>query len=452
MASLVYREQRAMIIDDAQPHQQVGGTCYAYAVATIIVLSLKRIVGRKVPPYETILNPLIRRYGRDGAFTPEVLRDICPSYRLHCRRVDDMKTVLEGLRAGRPYVASFRLGPKEWANFERFFRHHRNGVLTKAVLDAPLSPGDREPHEDARGHRHAVVLLSANGRQLTFMNSWGKDWGDGGRFTIEDEKVLPLRFLDVYWNESELLPEERQAWRERKERYMADIRNARAKIRSPAGRFEVNFAPAPDDPLNGMIASLTEQCGGNVHDYGFVEVTSSPPLCDEDFCAPKNVADLKRPSYFVSQFRDTAEAIQHAPNNWVCYDFKQRAVVPTHYSIRSCANTELGRDSVNPKCWAVEGSMTGSEWNEIDHRENSGDLNRRNITCTYEVENSVLCRFVRFVNIGRNHAGNDCLCIAGFEIFGSMIDTTTKSARPPPPPHSPGLPPQAPSARPDFPP
>jgi hypothetical protein len=32
------------------------------------------------------------------------------------------------------------------------------------------------------------------------------------------------------------------------------------------------------------------------------------------------------------------------------------------------------------------------------------------------------CRFIRLVNIGRNHDGEDCLCISAWEIFGSLIE------------------------------
>jgi len=27
--------------------------------------------------------------------------------------------------------------------------------------------------------------------------------------------------------------------------------------------------------------------------------------------------------------------IEHTRNNWICYDFKNRIIIPTHYTIRS---------------------------------------------------------------------------------------------------------------------
>ena len=36
--------------------------------------------------------------------------------------------------------------------------------------------------EEAGGH--SVVLVSNENGNLSFINSWGEDWGDGGFFTI----------------------------------------------------------------------------------------------------------------------------------------------------------------------------------------------------------------------------------------------------------------------------
>jgi hypothetical protein len=89
----------------------------------------------------------------------------------------------------------------------------------------------------------------------------------------------------------------------------------------------------PSDPLDGIIAHLTRQCGGNVHDRDVVVVTSSPPETDKDRDAAKNVADFKVDSVFCSVRNNGA--VPHTRNNWICYDFKEKRVVPTHYSIRS---------------------------------------------------------------------------------------------------------------------
>jgi hypothetical protein len=172
--------------------------------------------------------------------------------------------------------------------------------------------------------------------------------------------------------------------------------------------------------LDGIIAFLSRKCGGNVHDKGIVNVTCSGILNDDSWFCAKNAADLKAGSAFASSFRRKSEQIEHAPNNWICYDFKKSQVIPTHYSIRSYYVG--GWNNCNLKSWVIEASMDGRNWTRIDHKENNFDLNGANVTRAYEVSNKELCRYVRLVNIGRNHSGSDSIWISSFEIFGSLIE------------------------------
>jgi hypothetical protein len=175
-------------------------------------------------------------------------------------------------------------------------------------------------------------------------------------------------------------------------------------------------------PLEGIVAHLTNKCGGNVHECEQVVVTSSPPLRDDPAHAAKNVADFATDSAFRSAARDARQNIPDAPNNWICYDFRQRRVIPGWYSIQSdCTG---GTNTANLRSWVVEASMTGNdgEWAEIDRKSNNSDLNAKGAVQTFPVAGKTVCRFVRLVNIGRNHAGNDALCLSAFEIFGSLME------------------------------
>jgi hypothetical protein len=85
------------------------------------------------------------------------------------------------------------------------------------------------------------------------------------------------------------------------------------------GRYGFNI---PD----GIIAHLTRECGGNVHDRQIVDITrgsfeketygTNPPsrAYDND-CAAKNAADLETVSCFISAYRMKKEAIPHTRNN-----------------------------------------------------------------------------------------------------------------------------------------
>jgi hypothetical protein len=168
------------------------------------------------------------------------------------------------------------------------------------------------------------------------------------------------------------------------------------------------------DVPDGIIAHLTRECGGNVHDQNVVEVTSPKPENPGD--VGKNVADMESASYFYSVYRHRSADIPHTRNNWVCYDFKKRRIVPTHYTVR----TSLGRAHL--KSWLVETSADGQTWQEVDHRENNEQLNHPNCAGTFAVAGGVECRFIRLVNIGKNHNNNDTLMISAWEIFGTLLE------------------------------
>jgi hypothetical protein len=125
---------------------------------------------------------------------------------------------------------------------------------------------------------------------------------------------------------------------------------------------------------------------------------------------------LETVSIFQSAFRWKEEDIQHTKNNWICYNFKERRIVPTHYTIRT-----NGWGS-HLKSWLVETSADGTRWREGSREEENDQLNSSFFTGTFPVAGAGECRFIRLVNIGRNHYGSDSLLISAWEIFGSLLD------------------------------
>jgi hypothetical protein len=184
------------------------------------------------------------------------------------------------------------------------------------------------------------------------------------------------------------------------------------------------------DVPDGIIAHLTRECRGNVHDHNVVDVTSgsfekethganphSGAYHNDPDCAATNAADLESYSCFHSACRSSSEDIPHTRNNWICYDFKERRIVPTHYTIR----THRGNPgTAHLKSWLVEISTDGKDWREVAREEDNKQLNGKLFTGTFAVTGGGECRFIRLVNIGRNHRGNDCLWIAVWEIFGNL--------------------------------
>jgi hypothetical protein len=173
------------------------------------------------------------------------------------------------------------------------------------------------------------------------------------------------------------------------------------------------------DVPDGIVAHLTRKCRGNVHDCRVVEVTSGS-FEEETHGAiypAENAADLKTDSCFYSAYR--LGSIPHTRNNRVCYNFKGRKIVPTHYTIRTHYG---GPGNPHLKSWVVETSADGESWRAVASEENNEQLNGIYFTGTFAVADGGECRFIRLVNIGRNHRGGDSICISAWEIFGSLIE------------------------------
>jgi hypothetical protein len=93
--------------------------------------------------------------------------------------------------------------------------------------------------------------------------------------------------------------------------------------------------------------------------------------------------------------------------------------VPTHYAIRT-NELKLGCGHLNS--WLVETSVDGKNWREVAREEGNTQLNGERFTGTFAVAAGGECRFIRLVNIGRNHFGDDQRVISPWEIFGSLVE------------------------------
>ena len=172
--------------------------------------------------------------------------------------------------------------------------------------------------------------------------------------------------------------------------------------------FGIELPYNSSKPLDGIIAHLTRECGGNVHDNGIVNVTASSWTQDA-----KSVADLETSSPYVSS---------DGKDTWICYDFKQRGVIPTRYLLKTYGS---GHDHL--KSWVIEVSNDGASWTEIDRRNNDKAFNARFATRSFKIS-KVPCesfRFFRLRQSGRSHFLHDdyySLTLIALEIFGTLCD------------------------------
>jgi hypothetical protein len=165
--------------------------------------------------------------------------------------------------------------------------------------------------------------------------------------------------------------------------------------------------PVGKSSLDGIISYLTTKHGGNVHDKGVIEATASSALSAYPV---KNVADLQNGTD-ASHFESRNE-----PNSWLCYDFKNMRITPTHYSIL----TYPAACNHHPKSWCLEVSTNGQQWAEVHQCTDNDELNGANRVRTWQVAKPVESRFVRLRQTGKNHYNHDYLLLCGLELFGTL--------------------------------
>lgn len=252
--------------------QGQSSTCYAHATAAVLHMALLRIVDREggCPSIAEIRTRILREFPPrpDGRDLEEVLEKTIGWYRpLHFHRVDE-----DGARQAvlhrRPVLTTFRLSHLGWKAFGKHFG-------TTATRDSILTQAHMAPHCSLPdGGGHAVVLARCDPHSLTFLNSWGHQWGNNGSFSIENPAVLELKgasewarmcFYDVYWFESELTARERQAY----DTKVNDTLRARAAQHPSILELEVQCPHCRD---NAPIADFT----GNIR-------LAVCPLCRRSF-------------------------------------------------------------------------------------------------------------------------------------------------------------------------
>jgi hypothetical protein len=195
-----------------------------------------------------------------------------------------------------------------------------------------------------------------------------------------------------------------------------------AKSATPPSPTPAKSLSKPEFPMQApgslerIISYLTKKHGGNVHEKGIVTITSKsiravPKHLSRRAYAPTNVADLTSNHCFDSN---------DEPGQWVCWDFREMRVRPTHYIITA------------PwlKSWVVEGSLDGKRWTEIDRQTNNQDFKELRNTASFAVSKSAECRFIRLTQTDKRHdklvdkrrCNDDYLVLRAVEFFGTLSE------------------------------
>jgi hypothetical protein len=144
-------------------------------------------------------------------------------------------------------------------------------------------------------------------------------------------------------------------------------------------------------------------CGGNVHEKGIVGVTSSGDNSNK----PYQIAGENWSSYWMST---------NQPNSWISFDFKERSVSPTHYTIKS------DNAGYYIKSWEFEGSNDNNTWTQLDSR-TTNDHSSGSVVRTYSIPDTSMIPFFKYIRLRQtntNANNSHYLGLSGFEVFGRI--------------------------------
>jgi len=166
--------------------------------------------------------------------------------------------------------------------------------------------------------------------------------------------------------------------------------------------------PFKSDLFSGIFDGLSQKLGRNLADSSDVDVTASSIYNNNPATyGPKNV--LKNDI--------CCSASQDLPNSWIQFDFKERKVSITSYSMN---------DERRVKSWKVEGSTDGSTFEIIDNKVDTTDFQNSNRSFNdpsaqknFPVQpNNKYYRYIRITSTSKNWFNDDIFSNWKIELFG----------------------------------
>lgn len=168
--------------------------------------------------------------------------------------------------------------------------------------------------------------------------------------------------------------------------------------------FSIPFTGKEFEGIISHIQKLNQNCDN------CIDVTSSSIYCDDEEFNPRKAI----------LFDETKKSFGslNQKGSWICIDFKEYKVSPSHYTIRSShAFCNL------PKSWVIEGSNDCDQWEVLDEEINNSSIKQNNVVHTFEMNkpSSKAFRYIRMKNTGPDWGGSNYLFINAIEFYGKLI-------------------------------
>ena len=173
----------------------------------------------------------------------------------------------------------------------------------------------------------------------------------------------------------------------------------------------IEFKYSESNQFSGIINYLNKT---NQNINNCINITSSSVYGNQSNCLPTNVVLFNDQNNFFFP--------NNEQNCWICFDFKERRVVPTHYTIKtSTAGWVSGH---YPKSWIIQGSIDNESWETIDEVKETNSLNGSGAINTFTInkQNEHEFRYIKMKSTGYCTSNNSYyFSIDSFEIYGNLI-------------------------------
>lgn len=200
-------------------------------------------------------------------------------------------------------------------------------------------------------------------------------------------------------------------WYKMKLCFYNEYKNNKTLIKSNRYKIQtILYDNNTNNRFKGIIYKLYDCNPTSSKNGKIINITESSIINDND--KPENVIDYEN--------IDSAFYSKHVENSWIKFDFIERKVNPSAYSIRS--NNWGGKGHCHPQHWVIEGSNDDNNWTILDSHTNNDSIDDRSKSNTFSIQNqnNIFYRYLRLRQTGLNTASNNALIISAFEYFGTI--------------------------------
>ena len=173
------------------------GTCYAFAVATVIHATLVRNSPFQLcESHASIRQRLIHEYGVHGADSTRALEEECKRQGFKCRELSTPEAAEAAVLKHQRQLIRIRMTDRQWRFLESFFAKGANLKKPISAADLPVQAFG----EETSGHGCVIVGANAGGMYWKVKNSWGEGFCDEGffRFSYDLVTKVTIRYFDCW--------------------------------------------------------------------------------------------------------------------------------------------------------------------------------------------------------------------------------------------------------------